>query len=119
MRRVMMILAAGLSLTACDPMSMMPNNQPAFADQGFKTTVALVELHHTRNGEYPASLDALEYTGQWDPIFHEFVAYRKMDRGYGLNVSTDMAEKLDYPAGFFSGLGLAATNVGGFRQARQ
>lgn len=115
MHRALIILAATLSLSACDPMSMMPGNQTAFADQGFKTAIALVELHRIRNGEYPQSLDALEYTGDWDPIHYQFVSYKRLEGGYGLNVATNMAEKLDYPADFFSGLGLVATNVGGFR----
>jgi len=30
--------------------------------------VSLIELHRLRNGQYPATLDELEYLGQWDGI---------------------------------------------------
>jgi hypothetical protein len=46
-----------------------------FGDQHLKTTVALVELHRLRYGHYPASLDELNYLGDWDPIALNSVKY--------------------------------------------
>ena len=39
-----------------------------FGDQHLKTTVALVELHKTRFGQYPEQLSDLRFTGDWDAI---------------------------------------------------
>lgn len=39
-----------------------------FGDQHLKTTVALVELHQRRHDRYPATLDDLRFTGEWDRI---------------------------------------------------
>ncbi len=46
-----------------------------FGDQHLKTAVALIELHKTRNGEYPASLRELRFTGQWDEMHIISVSY--------------------------------------------
>jgi hypothetical protein len=46
-----------------------------FGDQHLKTTVALVELHKTRNGHYPARLSDLRFTGEWDAIALNRVDY--------------------------------------------
>lgn len=35
-----------------------------FGDQHLKTSVALIELHKTRYGKYPASLNELKFIGQ-------------------------------------------------------
>src|SRR6516164_6734960 len=37
-----------------------------FGDQSLKTTVALLELHHTRYGQYPHTLGDLKFVGDWD-----------------------------------------------------
>ena len=39
-----------------------------FGDQHFKTAIALIELHKARNGQYPESLKALQFTGDWDAL---------------------------------------------------
>jgi hypothetical protein len=46
-----------------------------FGDQHMKTAVALIELHKLRYGSYPASLDDLKFTGQWDQIALTNVSY--------------------------------------------
>ena len=47
-----------------------------FGDQHLKTAVALVELHRTRHNEYPATLNDLEFVGEWDRIALNAVSYR-------------------------------------------
>ena len=37
-----------------------------FGDQWLKTSVALIELHKERYGEYPDSLKDLKFIGDWD-----------------------------------------------------
>jgi hypothetical protein len=46
-----------------------------FGDQHLKTVVALLELHKVRHGEYPESLDDLDFTGDWDKIHIQAVVY--------------------------------------------
>ncbi len=46
-----------------------------FGDQHLKTAVALVELHKVRYGRYPAALRELKFTGNWDAIALNSVAY--------------------------------------------
>jgi len=50
-----------------------PDNM--FGDQHLKTTVALIELHKVRFGQYPGSLSDLKFTGQWDQIALQSVRY--------------------------------------------
>ena len=53
-----------------------------FGDQHLKTVVALLELHKVRHGEYPESLDILDFTGEWDKIHIIAVTYcPSEDRG--------------------------------------
>lgn len=46
-----------------------------FGDQHLKTSVALVELHKTRFGQYPKTLQQLKYRGDWDAIALQSVRY--------------------------------------------
>lgn len=116
MRKIGFILVCVISLSACDPMSLMPGAQQKFADQGFKTMIALVELHRIRTGAYPNELTEIRFTGDWDPIYQQFVTYKKLDKGYKLDVKDQkLAKSMVYPRDFWSGLGLAATNVQGYR----
>ena len=50
-----------------------------FGDQNLKTVVALLELHETRYGEYPAELADLKFTGQWDAIAIQAAVYCASD----------------------------------------
>ena len=46
-----------------------------FGDQHLKTAVALIELHKTRYGKYPAKMSDLKFLGQWDKIHTNSVYY--------------------------------------------
>lgn len=76
-----------------------------FADQEFKTTVALVELHKTRTGTYPDKISEIKYTGDWDMLTGEHTVYQKIDDGYTLSI-TQFEDELIYPDDFYEGLGL-------------
>lgn len=51
------------------------NADNAFGDQNLKTAVALIELHKVCTGRYPASLQDLQFTGQWDQLAIHSVFY--------------------------------------------
>jgi len=84
-----------------------PDNM--FGDQHLKTAVALIELHKTRYGKYPASLDELKFTGQWDQIALNNVRYYpNPDRtAYFVEVERGWVAKpkLEVPAEFWQGTG--------------
>jgi hypothetical protein len=85
-----------------------------FGDQHFKTAIALIELHKTRFGEYPATLDSLKYIGDWDKIIFSSVQYEKLDSGYSLDLINGWVGKpdsLEYPEEFWKGLGLIKSNM--------
>jgi len=50
-----------------------PDNM--FGDQNLKTAVALIELNKVRYGKYPDSMRDLKFTGQWDQLAMNSVAY--------------------------------------------
>jgi hypothetical protein len=83
-----------------------------FGDQHFKTAIALIELHKTRYGEYPDTLDDLKFIGQWDRIALASVEYERLGDGYSLNLSRGWLGKptLEYPEEFWQGLGIRASN---------
>jgi hypothetical protein len=85
-----------------------------FGDQGFKTAIALIELHKVRFGEYPEQLRDLQFTGDWDPIALRSVEYRRTGSGYELNLTkgwVSMPSALAYPPSFWQGLGLVKSNL--------
>ncbi len=105
-----------LALAGCDTWkSFQKQNDATFGDQNFKSAIALIELHKTRNGKYPESLQDLQFLGQWDAIWINAVQYKKVDRGYELNLVRGWVgePELNYPPEFWKGLGIAATNVKG------
>lgn len=115
MRNIILALVLILSVSACDMSSFMPDAQGKFADQGYKTSIALIQLHYVRTGAYPSTLNDIKFTGDWDPIYQQFVEYKKIGEGYQLNIrDKEMAKELSYPKEFWSGLGLLSTNVQGF-----
>lgn len=57
-------LLCALILAACEPAELMPGDQTALVDQGFKSTIAAVEIHRLRHGDYSESLDDLSFTGE-------------------------------------------------------
>lgn len=117
MSRLSIVLFAALLLAACG-MPQLP--QSRFGDQAVKTTVAMVELHKLRYGEYPETLDQLRFKGDWDAIWLNYVSYRRLEQGYELNILMDKlnqfpmqdpTEQIKLPAEFFQNTGLVKTNV--------
>ena len=94
-----------LLLSACD---FQKQADQQFGDQHFKTAIALIELHKVRTGSYPASLQDLKFTGEWDQIALGLVSYNRVDDGYTLEVSRGWVGKpqLSFPPEFYTGLGL-------------
>lgn len=80
-----------------------------FGDQHLKTTVALVELHKTRYGAYPARIADLTFVGQWDMIALGAVSYcASADRqAYFVEVRRGWAARPDLhlPDEFWQGTG--------------
>ena len=102
-------------LAGCDFNSFMPGAQEKFVDQGYKTAIALIELHKLRTGQYPNTLNDIKYTGDWDQMYRAFINYKKLETGYSIEVKdSTIANKLTYPSDFWSGLGVTQTNVQGF-----
>lgn len=83
-----------------------------FGDQHLKTTVALIEMHKIRFGEYPESLKDLKFTGEWDQIALNSVSYTvSKDRtGYFVTVERGWMGKpsMVMPEGFWDGTGYRA-----------
>ena len=84
-----------------------------FGDQHLKTAVALIELHKTRYGKYPATLRDLKFTGQWDQIAVQSVGYypNAERTGYYIEVQRGWVGKptLQIPDEFWRGTGYSAT----------
>jgi hypothetical protein len=80
-----------------------------FGDQNLKTAVALIELHKVRYGKYPDSMRDLKFTGQWDQMAQQSVAYYpSADRThYYVEVERGWVGKpsLQMPAEFWQGTG--------------
>lgn len=94
-----------LLLSAC---GFQKQADQQFGDQHFKTAIALIELHKVRTGSYPANLQELKFTGEWDQIALASVTYGRADDGYTLEVSRGWVGKpeLSFPPEFYAGLGL-------------
>jgi hypothetical protein len=88
-----------------------PDNM--FGDQHLKTAVALVELHKVRYGKYPDTLRDLKFTGQWDQLALQSVAYyANADRtGYYIEVQRGWVGKpsLQMPDEFWRGTGYSSS----------
>ena len=80
-----------------------------FGDQHLKTAVALIELHKTRHGRYPASLDDLKFTGEWDQIALRSVRYYPNSDGTAYFIEVERGwigkPKLEMPVEFWKGTG--------------
>lgn len=107
------VLCALLLSVACVDEAFMKESTAKFADQQFKSAIALVELHKIRTGEYPASLEEARFPGDWDKLGFENLKYERLGDGYGLDVvgPGDSPPELTYPADFWKGLGLVRSNV--------
>ncbi len=85
-----------------------------FGDQHIKTSIALIELHKVRYGQYPEDLDDLKHLGGWDQLHLKNVEYRRLGDGYELNLTGGWSRapsELEYPPDFWQGLGLVRSNL--------
>jgi len=105
---VIAILSFGIS--SC---SFQKEADQKFGDQHFKTSIALIELHKLRFGEYPNSLSELKFVGEWDQLALSNVRYKKVSGGYELDVVRGWVGKpeLKYPSEFWKGLGVVRSNM--------
>jgi ATP-dependent Clp protease ATP-binding subunit ClpA len=87
---------------------------PRDLDQRFKTTIALIELHQRRVGNYPHSLADLQFLGWRDHGLFRYFRYERLPEGYSLEIDMPKDHKLSlsYPPDFWRGLGIRRTNVG-------
>ena len=110
MRAALLLICATLTLAACD---FQKEADAKFGDQHFKTAISLIELHKLRFGSYPETLKNLQFTGDWDGIALSGVEYRRLDKGYELNLVRGWVGKpsVSYPPEFWQGLGLVQSNV--------
>lgn len=108
------LIASTLLFAQCGMKKIEKQAMEKFGDQYFKTAIALIELHKIRFGDYPATLDSLKYTGDWDQMIFTSVTYQKLDKGYELDMTNELFGKPDsfnYPAEFWKGLGLVRSNM--------
>jgi hypothetical protein len=85
-----------------------------FGTQNFVSAVSVIELHKLRNGDYPSTLNELEFLGDWDSIWLSGVEYERVEGGYNLFVTKGFSggePHLSMPIRFKQGLGLKSTNV--------
>lgn len=117
MKKFILSLCMVVFLSSCDVLDEF-NEQSfaAFNDQHFKTSIAPIELHKVRFGQYPQTLLDLKYVGDWDAMAISSVSYTKSSTesgdGYYLYVKPAMGGevKLDYPDEFWNGLGIINKN---------
>lgn len=90
-----------------------PEMDEKFGKQNFVSAVSIIELHNTRHGTYPESLDQLEFLGDWDSLWLSAVRYEKLEEGYNLFIERGHMGKpnLVLPLEFKKGLGIRDTNV--------
>lgn len=108
--RISAALVLAIALAGCD---IQKEADAKFGDQHFKTAISLIELHKVRHGAYPATLNDLQFKGDWDEIALSSVEYARLDSGYELNVTRGWVGKptLAYPKEFWQGLGLLKSNL--------
>ena len=113
MTQLRFILVVALTLLALTGCNFQKEADAKFADQHFKTAIALIELHKVRTGSYPEALKDIQFTGDWDAIAFTAIEYKKLSAGYELNVTRGWVGKpeLAYPKEFWQGLGLTKSNV--------
>jgi len=112
--RLAFILLLIVTVSGCFPDGFKEQANQQFGDQHFKTAISLIELHKLREGEYPPKLDSLKYIGDWDKIIFSSVKYKRLEKGYELDLTNGWMgkpEDLNYPDGFWNGLGLVKSNL--------
>ena len=108
-----LIARAALALVLAGCGRLAGEADAKFGDQHFKTAVALIELYRIRHGDYPPSLDQLDFVGDWDRIALSSVKYERLPDGYALDLVRGWVGKpeVSYPPDFWRGLGARRTNV--------
>ncbi len=114
-------------LNACIPTGMkkemdasMSAAQQIMADMEFKKAISLIELHKLRSGQYPDSLQQIQFLSAMDSSMFTYVNYKRLDTAYELNCHMEFPSfddkgtvriKLHYPAEFWKGLGCIKSNA--------
>ncbi len=115
MRQIILIGLFTLTFSSCDFINFQEKANSQFADQHFKTAIALIELYNVRYGHFPPTLDSLTFLGDWDSIIFDSVSYEKLETGYQLDVIKGIIKgtptDLKYPEEFWQGLGLKKSNI--------
>ena len=81
----------------------------SFTYEHYTSTIACIELHKIRYGEYPQNLKELKFFGRWTEMAFRLMEYNKVDNGYTLIPIMDFFGTkaiLDYPDEFYQGLGV-------------
>lgn len=115
MREITIFVVLTLLLTSCGLLDVSEQANSKFADQHFKTAIANIELYNIRYGQYPSSIDKLDFLGDWDQMIFHSVSYKKLDTGYRLDIVKGIIygtpTDLQYPKEFWQGLGLKESNI--------
>lgn len=127
MKKLLILYLLALIMCSCIPESAkkeidkgMKEAQQMFADQEFKKAIANIELHKLRNGQYPQSLNELQFLSVFDSTMFSYVNYTKADSGYILNINfkffsiepgQEQNVALKYPQEFWKGLGCIKSNA--------
>jgi hypothetical protein len=103
------VVSIGLSVRSFFATGFSTQADQQFGDQHLKTAVALIELHKLRYGAYPETLSDLTFTGDWDQIALNSVAYTPNDEHtrYYVEVERGWVGKpaLQFPDEFWQGTG--------------
>lgn len=113
-RSILILITVAFLAVQCNMEKFQEQSNQQFGDQHFKTAIALIELHKTRFGEYPETLDSIKYVGDWDRMPLASVEYEKLDTGYVLDLVNGWNGKpkhLKYPKEFWEGLGVVRSNM--------
>lgn len=115
MKQLIIIGLFALTFSSCDFINFQEKANAQFADQHFKTAIANIELYNIRYGQFPTSLDNLDFLGEWDKLTFESVSYEKLDTGYRLDIANGIVNgtqpALKYPKEFWQGLGIKQSNI--------
>lgn len=115
--RILMASIATLLLFSCQGKieEFQKETGKQFSDQSFKTTISLIEMYKLRHGYYPATLDSLEFVGDWDKGSLNWARYKKLNEGYELDINFPAngsdSIRINYPAKFWKGLGIKKSNL--------
>ncbi len=106
---VLLIVGAIMAIRYVSAHGLTEPMDRQFGDQHLKTSVALIELHKVRFGQYPDSLADLEHVGDWDRIAIRSVAYYPSEdrQSYYVEVVRGWVGKptLSLPDDFWQGTG--------------